>query len=83
MKKNDYSLFNIEVTDTLAGEANYSWVKRYQVRAKSHRGAIQWLSRNHGAGWRQDYNTGDMARYNLKGAAICCFVEYSHDQLEG
>lgn len=81
MKKN-HSLFNIEVTDTYSGEANYSWVKRYQVRAKNHRGAIAWLARNHGGGWRQDYSTGDLVRYNLKGACVCCFISYA-DTSEG
>lgn len=71
--------FNIEVTDTFGGEANYSWVRRYTCKAKSLRGAIQWLARNHGAGWIKDCDTGDMARYNLSGACICAFVTYSED----
>lgn len=71
------TLFNIEITDTFGGEANYSWVKRYQVKASSFRGAITALAKQHGAGWKLDYNAGDMARYNLKGAAVCAFVEYA------
>jgi hypothetical protein len=69
--------FKIEVTDTYGGEANYSWVRRYEYEAKSFRGAIQKLAREHGAGWSIDYTTGDMARYNLKGACICAFVMYA------
>lgn len=69
--------FNIEVTDTFGGEANYCWVKRYQVKARSFRGAITALAKQYGGGWRLDYNSGGQARYNLKGAAVCAFVEYA------
>jgi hypothetical protein len=31
--------YKIEVTDTFGGEANYCWVSRYTVKAKSIRGA--------------------------------------------
>lgn len=68
--------FDIEVTDTFGGEANYSWVRRYTYKAKSMLGAIQQLARQHGAGWSKDYDTGDMARYNLNGSAICAFVTF-------
>ena len=76
MKK---STFKIEVTDTYGGEANYSWVRRYTVKAKSFRGAINALARQYGSGWRIDCNYGDMARYNMQGATICAFVEYSDE----
>jgi hypothetical protein len=66
--------FKIEVTDTYGGEANYSWVRRYEYKASSPRGAIQMLAREHGAGWRQAFDTGDTVRYNLAGCCICCFV---------
>jgi len=68
-------LFKIEVTDTFGGEANYSWVKRYEFHAISPLGAMQMLAREQGAGWTKDYDTGDVARYNLKGACICAFVK--------
>lgn len=66
--------YNVEITDTFGGEANYSWVKRYTISAKSMRGAICKLARLYGDGWRLDYTTGDMARYNLKHACICLFI---------
>ena len=69
--------FEIEVTDTFSGEANYCWVRRYTFKAKSMRGAIQKLARECGGGWRLDYSSGEYARYNLTGAAICCFVSYA------
>jgi len=68
--------FEIEVTDTFGGEANYSWVRRYTYKAKSKLGAIQQLAREHGAGWSKDFDSGDMARYNLKNSAICAFVSF-------
>lgn len=69
------TIYKIEVTDTFGGEANYSWVSHYVCFAKSMRGAIQWLSLNHGGNWRKDYDTGDMVRYNMKDACICAFIE--------
>ena len=68
--------WNIEITDTFGGEANYCWVKRYQVKAKSILGAVQKIAREHGGGWRVDYNDGDSARYNLQGACVCMFVSF-------
>ncbi len=69
--------YHIEVTDTYGGEANYCWVRRYKYRAHSVRGAIQMFAREHGAGWRKDWDDGMTARYNLQGACICCFVTVS------
>ena len=76
------STFHIEVTDTFSGEANYCWVRRYKYEAKSVLGAIQKLARDYGGGWRLDYDTGEMARYNLRGAAICCFVTFDGGENE-
>ena len=69
--------WNIEITDTFGGEANYSWVKRYTVKANTMRGAVNHIAREHGAGWRKEYDFGDEARYNLRGACVCMFVSYS------
>jgi hypothetical protein len=71
--------FKIEITDTFGGDANYSWVRRYTYKAKSFLGAIQKLAREHGSGWVKDYDTGDMARYTLTGACVCCFITYSEN----
>lgn len=72
--------YKIVVTDTFGGEANYAWVDRYTVKAKSIRGAINAFARQHGAGWRIDYDDGESARYGLQGACVCAFVEYSEDE---
>ena len=41
--------YNIEVTDTFGGEANYCWVKRGTTKARSRRGLIAAAKRL--AGW--------------------------------
>lgn len=41
--------YDIEITDLFNGELNYSWIKKYKVKSKSIRGAIQKLSRLTGA----------------------------------
>lgn len=71
--------FRIEVTDTFGGEANYSWVCRFECTARSERGAVQWLARNYGKGWTLAYDCGDQRRYNLRGACVCAFIDYGGD----
>lgn len=61
----------VEVTDTFGGEANYSWVRRYKVRATTYRGA---MGKVPGYSWNQSYDTGEHARYNAKGACVCAFI---------
>lgn len=74
----------VEVTDTYGGDANYSWVRRYKVRASSIRGAIGKVSRDYGASFRADYNDGTDARYDARGMGVCAFVsdwdESAHGQ---
>ena len=74
--------FTIEVTDTFGGEANYCWIKRYLVTANNERGAINKLARSEGAGWRKSWDSGDLSRYDLTGACICCFVEWFDESIE-
>lgn len=64
------TLFFIEITDVHCGEANYSWVTRHVIRAKSERGAICALSRRSGINWRFDG-----MRYNSKSGATCAFID--------
>lgn len=59
-------LFFIEETDTLNGEANYSYVLRALIRAKTARGAMRKLGR----GWRHDYDD----RFNSISGLTCFFV---------
>lgn len=93
IKSADRRYFFAEVTDTFGGDANYSWVRRYKVRADTLRRAISLVSQDNGYSFRHDYGTADdSARYNARGAAVCAFVshwdedshsQYSHVQTLG
>lgn len=76
-QKKQNEKFIIEVTDTFGGEPNFSWVRRYTVEAKSIKGAINKFAREYGAGWTMTWTSNDIARYDLKGACICCLVSYA------
>ena len=67
--------YKIEITDTFGGEANYSWVTRHEIKAKSMLGAVQKLSRLSGLHWRMVGGYGDMRRYDSKSGATCAFIE--------
>ena len=66
----------IEVTDTYAGDANYSWVKRFKVKARSQRGAMIKFNRQEGftRSLRKSFDTGEISRYDVQSACICVFV---------
>lgn len=66
----------VEITDTFGGEANYSWVKRYLVKASSFRGAITKVAKKYGGGWRNKYSCMDTAEYRIPGACIVAFVNW-------
>ena len=68
-------IFNVEVTDTFGEEANYAWVRRFIVKAKSDRGAIRIVQREMGLGSvSKVWDCGEHSRFDVKGAAICAFV---------
>ena len=71
-------LFYIEVTDTFGGEANYSWVTRHVIRAKSERGAIAALARRSGLNWRFDGT-----KYLSKSGATCAFIDMYDKEYHG
>lgn len=64
------NLYFVEVTDTYGGEANYSWVTRHVISAKSPRGVASAISRDTGLHWKFDGT-----RYNSASGATCFFVE--------
>lgn len=72
------NLFYIEITDVYGDEANYSWVTRHVIRAKSERGAITALARRSGIHWRNDGY-----RYLSKSGATCAFVDLYDDEAHG
>lgn len=65
--------YQIEVTDTFGGEANYCWVKRGQTNAKTRRGKIEAAKRVAGwAGWcrvRVEHYSGDFMELRPVGAS--------------
>lgn len=69
--------FFVEMTDTFSGEANYSWVNRFLVKASTMRGAIRKVTHATGYPAKMDYSTGDLARYNVPGCALCYFVSWA------
>ena len=71
--------YNLEMTDTYGGDANYSWVRQYTIKARSFRGAISALSRKHGGHFKINWKCDDTARYDMVGAAICVFVSYAEE----
>ena len=72
------NLYFIEITDTFGEEANYSWVTRHVIRAKSERGAVNALSRRSGMQWRFDG-----FRYLSKSGATCAFIDMYEKEFHG
>jgi len=70
------NLYYIEVTDTYGGEANYSWVTRHIIKAKTMLGAAKRFGRLSGMSWRcvGDYGC-DQKRYDSKSGASCYFIQ--------
>lgn len=73
-------MYYVEMTDTYGGEANYSWVNRFLVKAKTPRGAIRKVTARTGYPARKDWDSGDTVRYNVPGCAICYFVSWSNSE---
>ena len=73
--------YNIEVTDTFGGEANYSWVTRHALDAPatlSQRALVRRVKALIGwTGVRCDvYDYGDMIDIRPRGACLVCFITY-------
>lgn len=66
--------YYVELTDTFSGDANYSWLKRFIIRANTKQGAISKLSKETGFNFRIYYDS-EVSRYNAKNACICAFIE--------
>lgn len=75
-------LFYFELTDTFGGAANYSWVKRFKVQAKSINGAIRKVSAECGfQGSLKVESKGELIRWNIQGACLCIFgSEYDDEE---
>ena len=73
--------FHIEITDTYAGEANYSWVTRHKVKASTIQGAITKVAKDSGLSFRKKWGFADSARYDSKSGATCAFVDFWDDAI--
>lgn len=75
-------MYEVEMTDTFGGEANYSWVKRETIQADSHRQAITKFKKIRGisAGHRIAFDTGDMRRVDFLGSCTCIFSTWSDSE---
>jgi hypothetical protein len=72
--------FHVELTDTFAGEANYSWVTRHKVKASTIQGAITKVAKDSGLSFRKAWGFTDSARYDSQSGATCAFVEAWDDE---
>jgi hypothetical protein len=73
------NVYFVELTDTFGGEANYSWARRYKIRASSLRGVAQIMSRLTGLHWKQVERYWDSARYDSRSGLTCYFVDIWDD----
>jgi hypothetical protein len=72
-------LFFVEVTDTFGGEANYSWVTRHAIHARTQRGAVNRFSRMSGMHW---HGVG-CERFDSASGATCFFIDAYDAQMHG
>lgn len=79
----DLATFDVEYTDTFGGEANYSWVQRWQVHLPENASdtaimrAAKAAAGLTGVKGRTD-NFGDMRRFRPHGSCTVLFVTF-HD----
>lgn len=88
--------WNIEVTDTFGGEANYCWVERFSIQSIKRESKLATMRRAKlAAGLNavrcnvSDY--GDSWRLDIRGACVVCFITWVdaseafnvHDATEG
>lgn len=72
-------MFTVEMTDTFAGEANYCWVVRETINAKTMSGALRVFKRKHCVGrTRKQWDCGDARRYKVTRANVCIFVSWEY-----
>ena len=74
--------YNIEVTDTFGGDANYSWVTRHKVQANTQRGAVWKFSRESGMSWHCVDNYNEIARYDSASGATCFFIKQVDEEVK-
>ena len=72
--------YYVEIADTFAGEANYSWVTRFRVNASNENDAIVKISDESGRKWIKQWDDGTVSRYDSESGSTCLFIEeYDYD----
>ena len=70
--------YDIEMTDTFGGEANYCWVRRATIEAPATATSQMLVRRAKRAlgitGRHKICDFGDLIRLDLAGACICIFI---------
>lgn len=71
--------YDVEMTDTFGGDANYCWVTREKIEATSHKQAITKFKKIYNVGrHRKVFDTGDAVRVDIVGACVCIFSHWSN-----
>lgn len=74
--------YDIEMTDTFGGEANYCWVRRATIEAPCTSTSAMLVRRAKRAlgitGRHKTTDWGDLIRLDLAGACICIFITPTH-----
>ncbi len=68
-------VYSLELTDTFGGEANYSWVRRETLVAKSILGAVRKFAKESGLNFRKYDGDNESATYYTKSKSCVLFVD--------
>ena len=72
--KKPLHFYEVTMTDTFGGEANFSWRIKEKIEASSEMAAITIFKKLNSLGrHRKIYDTGDEVRVDLVGSALCIF----------
>lgn len=75
--------YEVEITDTFGGEANYCWVRNYTVTSSSIRGAVAKAGKLFGvSGWRKAYGDEWESTYRRSGMILFCTEKEAEDLQE-
>lgn len=75
-------MYYVEMTDTFSGELNYSWVKRYIVKAKTLKACMRKVAIETGYNARMRWRIGqECAMYKVRGNCIGYSVNLCVDEM--
>ena len=71
----------VEITDTFAGEANYSWARHFKVTAQDENDVVAKISDEYGLNWIKQWENGEDSRYDSESGLTCFFISmYDEDR---